>query len=115
MVCGFKRVQASMSKKSSTCFNQRSAFQRMWFFKSVSFTIGIIFGQITECLQDNQLKAEELLLFGKPTYLAVQHDHYDQPSMADEVINGFAAGDGYHPSIAVPLINHLVSASKKDM
>ena len=58
------------------------------------------------------MKAEELLLFGKPTYLAVQHDHYDQPSMADEVINGFAAGDGYHPTIAVPLINHLVSASK---
>ena len=63
------------------------------------------------------MKAEELLLFGKPIYLAVhvQHDHYDQPSMADEVINGFAAGDGYHPSIAVPLINHLVSASKKDI
>ena len=66
-------------------------------------------------MQDNQLKAEELLLFVKLTYLAVQHDHYDQPSMADEVINGFAAGDGYHPSIAVPLINHLVSASKKDI
>ena len=61
------------------------------------------------------MKAEELLLFVTQTYLAVQHDHYDQPSMADEVINGFAAGDGYHPSIAVPLINHLVSASKKDI
>ena len=35
--------------------------------------------------------------------------------MADKVINGFAAGDGYHPSIAVPLINHLVSASKKNI
>ena len=67
------------------------------------------------CLRDNQLKAEELLLFVTQKYLAVQHDHYDQPSMADEVINGFAAGDGYHPSIAVPLINHLVSASKKDI
>ena len=87
----------------------------MWFFKSVSFTIGIIFGQITVCLRDNQLKAEELLLFVTQKYLAVQHDHYDQPSMADEVINGFAAGDGYHPTIAVPLINHLVSASKKDI
>ena len=61
------------------------------------------------------MKAKELLLFVTQTYLAVQHDHYDQPSMADEVINGFAAGDGYHPSIAVPLINHLVSASKKDI
>ena len=65
------------------------------------------------CLRDNQLKAKELLLFVTQKYLAVQHDHYDQPSMADEVINGFAAGDGYRPSIAVPLINHLVSASKK--